>query len=264
MKKGVVIFFLIIGCFFTVVYAPNDLAVNAYAEGLDIFGSDEVAMSVGDVTASQGETVEVPINLTENKNGISSFRIILTCKDLSPDASCGVGGYIKENADDILYNFSENQALIVWGKGDGNQELKKKTLDISENYTYTEKTDKFFTVHFTVPENAKVGTKYTVEISNGSKVYNSTDDLTIPISAKGTIEVVKSDKTEKEDDNSSKENKSDKDKNKSEDTSSTASKEEKDTKDDSVPMGYLVFLGVFSVIAVSVCPLQMVILSKKK
>jgi len=256
MKKSIIIFILLFGYIITALVVPPDLSgdyisqgidygfeISAYAEEEAELSSDGVAVSIGDVTASQGETVEVPIDLSKNNSGITGFRIIMNFSDLTPDLTYGVGGYIKENADDILYNFSNKQVLIVWGSGKGNKELEKDKFSENNMYSYKETTDNFFTVHFTIPENAKAGSKYTVSISDESRIYLA-DGTEIPIKAAGTIEIEKSKKKENKT-NSSKEEKSDNDNQRNE---NTVSEDSENTSGKGVSLKYLIGFGIFSVI----------------
>lgn len=220
--------------------------ISAYAEENTESVEDGVVISIEDVTASPGETVEVPIHLSKNySGGITGFRIVMDFSNMTPDLTHGVGGYIKENADDILYNFSEKKVLIVWGSGNGNSKLLDKLSENGE-YSYKETTDNFFTVHFKIPENAKAGSKYTVSISEEeSRVYLA-DGSESPIKASASVKIEKSKNKENKTD-SSKEEKTDND---SKQDENTASEDSEDTSGKGVPMKYLIGLGIFSVVIV--------------
>lgn len=210
MKKAIITFASILVFLCTVNFLPCTESGNFYTESITAFADvfedeeideeidaldvDSVAMSIGDMEVSAGATIEVPVNLSKNENGISGFRAVIKYKSITPDPLAGIGGYIKKSADDILYNFDSNKVLIVWGSGNGNVDLNEQSennmFDSSEAYLYKKTSDDFFTISFVIPENAKLGTEYKVSFDGDITVYGENDEPFTIQGESGTIKVV--------------------------------------------------------------------------
>ncbi len=156
--------------------------ITAYADG-------ESFIHLCDAEAEAGEPVAVKIELKGNETGVSQFRLRVKCDGLEPDKDQPIGGEITKKGDDVLCSYGDDSVLIVWGSGLGNEKL---TDDLSEGgvYNFNKDTDEFFTVYFTVPEDAKEGDTYNVQFEDVS--LEAPDGSAAVFDAKsGTIKVTK-------------------------------------------------------------------------
>lgn len=132
-------------------------AAEAEASGL--------TMQIGEVSAEPGKTVEIPVKLTQNPDGLSYFKAVIQTDAAVSFSVPMIGGYLREQANDIVYDISGNTLTVIWGSGNGKETLSSAAdtaLVSKEGFPYTETNDAFFTVVVTVPEEARPDTVYTV------------------------------------------------------------------------------------------------------
>lgn len=118
-----------------------------------------IAISISAEDVSPGEEATLKISLDENEDGISMLRGTIRSSGLKPTGASG--GYIKNNADDLLYSIEGDSILLVWGKGDGREKLDK---GLGSSYSYHNTCDDFLTLTYTVPEDAGEGAEYSFTI----------------------------------------------------------------------------------------------------
>jgi hypothetical protein len=136
-----------------------------------------VELSISAENAGPGEEARLKISLDKNENGISMLRGTIRSDGLIPTGVSG--GYIMDKADDLLYSIEGDSILIVWGNGDGREDLKG---GLGSGYPYRNTCDDFLTLTYTVPENAKDGAEYKFSF-DGDITAVTGNDKTLTLSA---------------------------------------------------------------------------------
>jgi len=127
--------------------------------------SSGLTMQIGEVTAKPGETVEIPVKLTKNPDGLSYFKAVIQADAAVSFCAPMIGGYLREQANDIVYDISGNELTVIWGSGNGKEILSSSEdtpLVKTADFPYTETNDAFFTLVVEIPEKARPDTVYTI------------------------------------------------------------------------------------------------------
>ncbi len=148
----------------------------------------DVVISIGDVSVYSGDTVEIPVRISKNTQDISSFRAVILANQLTFDEAAGIGGYLKENCDELICEFNKNKLTVAWGNEYEHENEKSfSKAQSNASYVFSGTNDIFFTFTVTARELFSSDAAFTVSFQEVT--INENKNLKIQQNS-GTVSVL--------------------------------------------------------------------------